>query len=303
MRFFSLLFVAASALAAAASKIQPSVADLQAATAQPVTSRRSVHHERVTNAMRMRRGLPPLPPRHIPHAGTPTVNQNNILLTECLLFCCSCCPRLPIAIAVVDSRRTSGASDRVRFIKITSKTDGSVLGYLSKEFAVYGEYAVAADINGAMSIGIDRLKSGLNKAVDLQSLNGAESPYNYIGAITGWSFDSDDLVPGEASFKYIGGMSRTPAWSSPVQSNPNAFSVETGIQKASESSIWQINTVTSEITASWINSDGRPALSSELMFYPSDNVLVLVGDSARFEAEYGVEETPSVPIKLSLVVL
>ncbi|KAH7104819.1 hypothetical protein BKA62DRAFT_425425 [Auriculariales sp. MPI-PUGE-AT-0066] len=289
MRFFSLLFVAASALAAAASKIQPSVADLQAATAQPVTSRRSVHHERVTNAMRMRRGLPPLPPRHIPHAGTPTVN---VAARASPSPSPSSTPGEPPAPPTV-----SGV------IKITSKTDGSVLGYLSKEFAVYGEYAVAADIDGAMSIGIDRLKSGLNKAVDLQSLNGAESPYNYIGAITGWSFDSDDLVPGEASFKYIGGMSRTPAWSSPVQSNPNAFSVETGIQKASESSIWQINTVTSEITASWINSDGRPALSSELLFYPSDNVLVLVGDSARFEAEYGVEETPSVPIKLSLVVL
>ena len=70
MRFFSLLFVAASALLVTAKQsIQPDLASIQSNTSPAPAYRRS-HHERITNAMRLRRGLPVLPPRHL--AGTPT---------------------------------------------------------------------------------------------------------------------------------------------------------------------------------------------------------------------------------------
>jgi hypothetical protein len=289
MRFFSLLFVAASAvLATAKQSIQPDLASIQTTPTTPAPAYRRSHHERITNAMRLRRGLPVLPPRHL--AGTPTKRDGIHIAARAS----------PSPSPSPNPGNPPAPPSVTGIIKLTNKKTGDFLGYLSKEYQIYGEFGVVADPSDALSVGIDRLRPGLNKAVDLIGLNGPDAPYNFVGAITGWNFDHDDLLPGQPAFKYIGGLSQTPAWSAPVQSNANAFAYATGIQKASESAIWQINTYTKEVTASWINSDGRPALTTEILYYPADNVLVLAGDVAAFESEYGLDERPSIPIKLTL---
>ncbi|EJD54577.1 hypothetical protein AURDEDRAFT_110161 [Auricularia subglabra TFB-10046 SS5] len=288
MRILSLLFVAASALAAAARSIQPDNSALRSAQQAPTpTNARRGHHERMTNAMRLRRGLPPLRPRTIPRTGgTPTTNEGLHLAARA-------------SPSPSPSSHPSGVPPPPSFkgiVKLTSKLDGTFIGFLAKDFALFGEFGIVTQISDALKIEIGGLRPGLNGPVDLRGTNGAGAPWDFVGAVTGFASDSDVLAPGSENYKYIAGVSSTPAWSTPDLGNPNAFTQTTGIAQASESSIWFVNTYSKELTAQWINPDGKPALRTEILYYPSDNVLVLAGDAAAFTEQFG----DAIPVTLSL---
>ncbi|KZV83738.1 hypothetical protein EXIGLDRAFT_306152 [Exidia glandulosa HHB12029] len=290
MRVLNIVLVLASAIGALARGIQPDQSSLRAPSSS--LTGRSAHHERMTNAMRLRRGLPPLRPRVIPRqplAGTPTTSDGLHLAARA-------------SPSPSPSSQPSGVPPPPSFegvVKLTSKLDGSFVGFISKSFQIFGEFGVVTSLDDALSVSIAGLRSGLNGPVDVRGSNGAQSPVDFLGAVNGFASDSDVLAPGSSNYKYLAGVGSTPAWSSPASSNANAFTQATGIEEASESAIWFVNTFSKELSAQWINPDGKPALHTEVLFYPSDNVLVLTGDVAAFTADFG----DAVPVTLSLFAL
>lgn len=290
MRVFNIvLLVLAYVFAVAATRsIQPDTAALRKAPKGTVSSRAS-HNERMTNAIRLRRGLPPLRPHVIPRQhvhGTPTVNDGLHLVARS-------------APSPSTSASPSGVPPPASFtgvVKLNSKVDGTFIGFLSSSFKVFGEYGTVTSLDDALRVSIAGLRPGLNGPVALRGVNAPDSDFPFVGAVNGFASDSDVLAPGSPNYKYVAGTAAAPAWSTPLTDNGNAFTENTGIVESSETSVWFVNTFSKEVTAQWINPDGKPALRTDILFYPTDGVLVFTGDAPAFTAAFG----DAVPVTLSL---
>ncbi|TFY61392.1 hypothetical protein EVJ58_g4535 [Rhodofomes roseus] len=135
---------------------------------------------------------------------------------------------------------------------------GAIVSRIPNDF---GEYGITTDAADALQV--QYADCGNNQPVDLVTLNGI-ADFNFFGGITGFASTSPDLDPGSTNYAYIGGV--TP--------------------KDIESAIWRVNGADGAVTAQWFNSDGgMPA--TDIVYYEPEDFLLLSGDAAAFEAEYG----------------
>ncbi|KAJ7359134.1 hypothetical protein DFH08DRAFT_801005 [Mycena albidolilacea] len=106
------------------------------------------------------------------------------------------------------------------------------------------------------------------------------STWPLMGAIDGVVNDGNDLKSGSYNFAYIQGTNATPA-----ESGPASVSNSYPTQEPAESAIWNYNTVTQEITAQWVNSNGdKPATA--ISFVAGSDALVITGDYGSFSSSF-----------------
>lgn len=264
--FVTLLALAATPLAAVAKGIQPPAELVRArpTSARVHTSRDNIALERVTNAKRLAQGLPPLPPRAV-RRGTPTVEARH--------------NRPKPSPSSAPGHTVSG------YIVATDSRTGKFIGYVGKQYQIFGEYGAVIKHGDALKVAVKGVKWwGETGPVEIHQTNG-DKVFTAVGAISGFASDSEDLLPGSSSYLYIGGTSSTAPLAPPTKAD-NAFTDDTSLEEAVESAIWHYNAVTRKVTAEWINTDGTPA-KTQLAYYPDDNVFIAVGDLAAFKAEFG----------------
>ena len=141
----------------------------------------------------------------------------------------------------------------------------------------------------------------------INSQNGI-ADFTFLGGISGFVSDSPNLASGSTNYAYLGGV--TPSkytfpfvlpiltvWSAAPRSPPvsaaNSFTFATGRQEDVESAIWQVDTANGAVTAQWVNTDGGlPATS--IVYYEPEDFLLLSGDAAAFERQYGASSVVAV---------
>ncbi|KAG1740046.1 hypothetical protein EDB19DRAFT_1908641 [Suillus lakei] len=206
----------------------------------------------LTNAQRLARGLPILPPkfgRALPgYARTPTSAGANPSSSP--------------------SPSPSPAPPKTYTGRILVKSyDGEPLGHL---------YNWASGINGVnfgdssadlhVSFTMSRSEKGL---VDLQAVDAAFPGPSYIGTTS-----NDTLAPGSPTAVSFGNVNRTPVHSPPVS---------VGQHSADESAIWAFNSKTYELKVYYVNLGGHKA-NTTIAYKIYDNTIFFVGDIGAYNA-------------------
>ncbi|OJT15404.1 hypothetical protein TRAPUB_8033 [Trametes pubescens] len=160
-------------------------------------------------------------------------------------------------------------------------TNGAVLGYVSSSANEYGEYSLATDAAGALSVALRRCDSN-DSPFDIEALNGL-STYPYLGGVVGFANTDDNLRAGSFNYVYIAGTSQVAH--GPAQSAPNAFSAAAGTPKDVESAVWTLSGADA-LAFNWVNTDGSAAAGT-LVYVPSSAAFTYTGDLAAFVATFG----------------
>ncbi|KAH7926018.1 hypothetical protein BV22DRAFT_1046345 [Leucogyrophana mollusca] len=221
------------------------------ATASPVAA------EGLTNAERLARGLPILPPkfgRSVPgYARNPT-------------------PASPEKRVVAVSASPSPKPIRTEwFYKFTGRIkvvsyDGEPLGYL-RNWATGSVSGVnAGGPSSELHVSFKAPRRGGDHLFSILATNpNFPAPY-YIGTTT-----SATLAPGSPSSVAFGNVEQTPPKSPPVTSG----------NQTDESAIWSFDGKTNELTAHYVNPDGSPAKTT-IAYNIWDNNIFFVGDIDAF---------------------
>lgn len=265
--FVSLLAIGATGVSALKS-IQPEASKISARS-DAFTSRDYIDVERMTNAKRLAQGQPPLPPRRRNHADLAARTKPSASPTP--------------------GRVLTGS------IQITNSRTGEFLGYVGKTYQLYGEYGPVNKLKNALKVKIPGVTNGKSGPLQIIGKNG-DNVYPNVGAIVGYQNTDAALSEGSPNYVYIGGVAQTAPGATP-QTAGSAFYQATGIQEKVESAVWFFNTNNRKITFGWVNPDGTVAQAAKLALYKPDNVLIAVGDLAKFKDEFGA----AVPVTFTLV--
>ncbi|CAL1702947.1 unnamed protein product [Somion occarium] len=221
----------------------------------------------VTNAQRMARGLPPMPPR-FNHA------KKHLHARQ------SDAPCVPVSGTI-------------------QANVGGRTAYVSRNVNDFGEYELDNGVSGALEVTI--CVRG-NDAFDIRTNNGVAA-FPFFGGVVGFANTDDNLSAGSFNYVYIAATSQTPVGSRPV-AGPNAFTAATDISKNIESAIWTIDPNSRVLRSNWVNTNGRVATQS-IRYIPSVNAFAIVGDVAEFEDSFGVSSPatftfiPNTPVRFT----
>ncbi|KAF8657558.1 hypothetical protein AX16_002195 [Volvariella volvacea WC 439] len=162
--------------------------------------------------------------------------------------------------------------------------DGINIGYVSKNWNVFGESTITSTIDNCMHVRLDTQECEAGTS-NIETINGPDEAFPYLGGIVGYSSISDNIGPGSYNYVYFGGTTQTSPHS-PPSTGANSFTARTGISRKIESSIWtchrngQDNTY--HLSAQWINTDhGEP------VGYVG---FTQVGDMGAFVAQFGATQ-------------
>ncbi|KAG0709375.1 hypothetical protein DFH29DRAFT_888085 [Suillus ampliporus] len=200
----------------------------------------------LTNAQRLARGLPVLPPkfgRALPgYAWTPTA---------------------------AGAKQSPSPSPPKKYTGriLAMGNDGKPLGHL---------YNWASGINGVnfgassedLHVSFTKPLSGKG-LIDIQAVDPAFPELCYIGTTS-----NDTLAPGSPTAVGFGNVIRTPVHSPPVPVGQN---------EADESAIWTFDQNTNELKAHYVNLDGHKAKTT-IAYKIYDNTIFFVGDIGAYNA-------------------
>ncbi|KAH7108578.1 hypothetical protein BKA62DRAFT_682728 [Auriculariales sp. MPI-PUGE-AT-0066] len=270
--FFFAVVALVGAVAAADDGPQVQFKSVQPASpaARVISSRDTLHVERMTNAKRMAAGLPINPPHRRNHADLAARHPKP-------------------SSSPVPGRNLDG------YVQISNANNGKFLGYIGKAYQVYGEYGPVNKINKALKVSVQGVSNHKSGPLQIVGKNG-DKTYPNLGGLVGYASTSDALTAGNSNYLYIGGVQQTGAGSSPVTGG-SAFFDATSAQAKVESAVWQFNSSNRKITLQWVNPDGS-ITNGKLVLYKPDNVLLAVGDIKAFRQEFG---GPTVPVVLTLI--
>lgn len=206
--------------------------------------------KRITNAERLRRHLPLLPPTRRTGALSPRA---------------SCVP-------LADGRGT---------IQVRRASNGNVLGYIRKAFDGQNSYTFSSNVLDALTVKLSStsISSG---AQEISAVAGPDPAHPLIGAVGGSG--GYNFNPGQLGYAYLSGTGHTPA-NSPPSSTAGHSIQSLGYNAPAESTIWFVDCLTLDITAQWTNADGsRPATS--LFYDPPVDFVGLIGDFNKFVSTF-----------------
>ncbi|KAJ7099300.1 hypothetical protein B0H15DRAFT_944712 [Mycena belliarum] len=213
---------------------------------------------RETNAERLRRGLPPLPPtRRAPGALRPRASP------------------LPPPVPTV-CRPAPGVTvtSTVGFIAVCYP-DGTLLGYVRKSYGRSNMYTHTPSTDQALMISLPSLPP-FSGAIDLTALNAVDSAHPFVGA--SFASNSQNTKPGVLSWSYVTGSNHVNA-NTPMQVVGNGR----GITSRSESQIWSLDPTTLQLTATWTNNDYSQRYPTPILFNPAAEGFYLTGDYSVFD--------------------
>lgn len=221
---------------------------------------KSVGEKRVTNAMRLANGLPPLAPRKLYNgskAGTAHKARSS---------------PMPVNGATILVYGPNGRS-------------GQPLGYISKSLNTFGDYYFTTDCTAAM----------LNPQLYSGALTNPAKPRGYAN-VGFTSFFNPTFSTSSYGFAYMGGTPSTPTGSAPVSSTQHSDGE--GASYFVESNVWSLG-ANNELIATWVNPDGNPAPTNIGYVPGAYNGIVISGNLSAFsDAYYEAEDTT--PIRLFL---
>ncbi|KAG1795177.1 uncharacterized protein HD556DRAFT_1366609 [Suillus plorans] len=200
----------------------------------------------ITNAQRLARGLPPLPPkfgRALPgYARTPTVAAEN--------------------------SSPSSAPHKTFTGRILVKGhNGKQLGHLSNRASgINGVNFGASSADLHVSFTSSRFEHGL---IDIQAVDA--HGHSYIGTTS-----NAVLATGSSTFVSFGKVIKTPAHSPPVP---------VGKHHADESAIWTFDSRSHELNVHYVNPNGHGAKTT-IAYNSHDNTIFFVGDIGAYNAAH-----------------
>ncbi|KAF9521735.1 hypothetical protein CPB83DRAFT_865282 [Crepidotus variabilis] len=218
----------------------------------------AIDSKQLTNAVRLARGLPPRAPQFRRFFPGVRPNPFNASASN---------PNLATILGI---------------IQITRFDDGELVGYVSRELnSIPGSAASSQTlaITTTLMTALNVKFTPNDSLFEITALDGLNPLYPFLGGAA-TSATSVDLVSGSPNFVYITGSSSADVGPPTVVGNSYG-------SVPSESSIWNYDKSTREITATWINADktSAPTYLSALPMANSTS-LVLIGDPAAFNATY-----------------
>ncbi|KAK7466070.1 hypothetical protein VKT23_004794 [Stygiomarasmius scandens] len=222
----------------------------------------------LTNAQRLKAGLPPKAPRRFrskddydsPLPGSPY-------------------PPYPMPSSHPGSQ-TRG------FIQVSESSTGNVIGFVGNSFVLDGEYGIilpSAPREERLLVNVNR---GMGGAQGIRTSNSPDDKFPYLGSILGFGSPSGNLGPGSFSYTYIGGTNKRTAPGSQPQALSNSFTASTGINREVESSVFTLHPDDS-VTIQWVNEDSWAHESPSYIGVIASNILFATGDKGEFSRVFG----------------
>ncbi|KAI0694093.1 hypothetical protein C8T65DRAFT_58463 [Cerioporus squamosus] len=215
--------------------------------------------EPLTNAQRLRRGLPPNRPRaRYANRGAQAIGRRQ---GASPVPCVTQTGR----IQVTYTYWPAGG------IKAT--------GWLSRNVNTLGEYLFNTDASQALSVTI--CPQTTTNAFDIQALNGL-SNYPYIGGVVGPTNNGNNIGD-NYNVLYVAGVSEAPY--GPAVSGASAH----GTYSKYESHMWSMG-ANSELIPSWVNDDGTVYANQKIVHYSVLGIegLFVTGNIDKFYADFQV---------------
>ncbi|KAJ7884447.1 hypothetical protein B0H13DRAFT_2343728 [Mycena leptocephala] len=201
-----------------------------------------------TNAGRLARGLPLLPPRQ---TGTPRFPA----------------PRSEPSPGVLVTRSCN--------LRGTNAVTGEFLGYVRTDQNQFGVYGGLQDSPvGALKVALTY--SGLmHTALSLKTTNGPSADYPYFGGVVSDTSPAFDIRSDNTLGAFMGGVSDVPA--GPAVDSPSTISEANAAFHYSEAAIWSYDATSRVLTPTWTNGDGSSPPETTILYNPGDNTMVLIG--------------------------
>ncbi|CAK5277978.1 unnamed protein product [Mycena citricolor] len=222
--------------------------------AQPVPGS-VIARSSLTNAQRLARGLPPLPP----------------------------------------SRRRSGQAAKARRSNsppvsrsgIIAVSGPGVQGYLTQGQNQFQHFGVSSSKTNAFTVTIN-VDSSVLSASEMDIGVAVGTGFPLMGATFGVLSEgtANSLAVGSFNYAYIQSTSHTDP-----DSTPQYVGSSYPTSEPSESAIWTYNAVTNTLSPQWINPDGsQPA--TVLAYVGSSNAIIITGDYAAFSGSFATTSGP-----------
>jgi hypothetical protein len=160
--------------------------------------------------------------------------------------------------------------------------DGNSLGYVAPD-PNYWTPLLTPDINSALSVSF-QLHHGATSGSRLALTQLNDNRGTFFGPVVGRDSTSSNISPGSFNYLYLDPIAApgTAPGSTP-QSVPSYFSTSSGLDKQAETSVWNVNTVTGALAAQWINTDST---TPSTVFFVQSNHLYAGGDSDAFHSRF-----------------
>ncbi|KAF5339332.1 hypothetical protein D9611_009875 [Ephemerocybe angulata] len=250
--------------------IQPPSYDksnLQKGDAPPTPTR----VERITNAERLRRRLPLLPPAaKRSNALAPRASADRALLPRA-----SFARRAPLPRASCTALPNS-----IGRLRIHRSDDDSFLGYVGGIWDEQNSYTYST-IADALRVQLS--PSSGDGPLEIIAIDGGPDPaYPYLGAVggsAGYNFNAKQM-----GYAYLAGTGHTPA-NSPPSFNAGHSIQALGYQGPAESTVWSLDCLSLQVTPQWTNADGSQPPTS-VFFDAEGGWLALVGDFGEFTTTF-----------------
>ncbi|KAJ7463328.1 hypothetical protein FB451DRAFT_1403972 [Mycena latifolia] len=209
----------------------------------------------LTNAERLRRGLPPRAPINLRRTGSRLAKRSAL-------------PGVTIC----------------GYILVKSSQDYHVFGYLSPSLNDFGQTAyMQTSTQGALKFDLTYYPDDPSAPVNLR-LKNSPAVEDYLGGVSGYASSSDDLAYGSTDYMVIGPVAKTPARSPPIHGD-NAFGDATSIDEAMESAIWRY--AYGQLSVQWVNTDGSLP-TTRIGYVQEEPMFILSADLPAFVDDYGV---------------
>ncbi|KAF9525567.1 hypothetical protein CPB83DRAFT_859220 [Crepidotus variabilis] len=251
-RFLAVLFalsvvgVVSSAYTGASSTLTRRFDELTGIEFHHAPKARSIYPG-LSNAERLKRGLPLNPPRR----------------------------RSPDA---PSSPQTSQIPTRGR-VQVFDVTSGSPLGYISKNPDGSQIAGLSSSVDDAMIFQYDSSAPGPYNFA-MVNPTGAFTSWPLLGNIEGPSSTSASLAPGSYNYCFFAGTNATPAGSTPVAQGSSYTS-----NLPAETVVWNV-AGSGDISIQWVNPDGSKP-STFVMYASGSNFISITGDVALYKAAFG----------------
>ncbi|KAJ7178846.1 hypothetical protein C8R43DRAFT_472035 [Mycena crocata] len=210
-----------------------------------------------TNAERLRRGLPLLPPsRRSPgYKPRPRPSQR---------------PCVPL-------------SSTWGYVEVT-KADGTAAGYIRKTFDDQNSYTLTPSKSSALQVKLPS-SSPFTGPFNILGINGPDKKHPYLGAVGGSS--GYHFAHGQLGSAYLAGTGASPA-NSPPSSRAGTSLQALGYNGPAESQIWSMDCKTRGLSAQWTNTDlSQPATT--IFYDPVVDYLGITSDLEVFNGHFGSE--------------
>jgi len=260
MRIFSFIPALAAIVTAVAGVAIPDTQGL----VLPVRTVRDM-----TNAERLRRGLPPNSP--IMRRGTPIRREDP-----------SSRPNRP--------NRPSNTISHRGVIQVINSASGAVIGYLannSMKKAQVHHQPKRDDSVLVVTFHTDGTGSGTNLNLVMKNSN---TGFPFLGLVQGATDTDSVLSSGSPEFTILAGVVKpgtTPG--SPPADLSNSYSAANGLPRTAETAVWAFDSSTGMLSPSWVNPDG--SLPTVQSFTQSDNGVYITGDITAYQAQFSTTTT------------